>query len=862
MAMVDGPMKANSTSPEGARTYLQSKAQIQGYLEVCNQRRTFLAWAAFHIHQLTLELVTLFNPLQAWGSNFVALVQTLESGRLVLSLAIIATLAAFMFVIVIKHKHYFYEQQPNSRGKASAEGVTGPIPKRLTLLQLLEVTHTDHLDATVVFLLVGVHLVWRMASGLSTCRAMTWQACAFIAAAIRTHLLSSPLQWTRSFLSLYLVKVKQGWSASVSRIVSVFKACTGQTARANKMTAHRDGLAARLQVVKRARTTTDDYLHDLLRKSENRALEAEGQTRHYSQRVRTLKWQKFQDKQSDGGLAQKYDSLTALVSCIRQEKKQVEERLHGTFTHVSSLEEKAARTEQSHAAELSDVITNLELSKTDLVQSEQARIAEANSSASLTAELQLLKSFCDSQTHKLAESGADLYISDHLCKGLEQRLEELTAQRDRLAYQAESLRNGKFDQDREVRAAEFKCVNLRQQLAEAHSAKTELTLHAYELTAEKLAVSQLCGQERLQVQLTAKSEQNQQLADKVGGSPSNMPDKEHHMQCALTSRLEQQSWKGCACPSVPFCKRRCGQWKGNICQHLQLREGSSLCCTEAGAVTPDKQPKSTAANIPTPKLPPAGAGEAVPASSSPSAKGIVNSGKGAPSAAQTSPANPPAAGSSQAVLPALKKSPAQGKAVPSKPGTPKHDVDRKVAAGPKPGSTPLRDLSKGSKPARPSASPPLKDCAKSSHSADKKAVRGGTAATTLAGSKLDQPAAETRLLSASKESKSLTSSALDKGTSHSSSSTGMQAFSKGMSPHGLVKGRAACNPSHHPKSRRAADASSRTVSSTAVVSAQSTTQTQPSHFAFSPFRSVKGQQAEGQQEKSKAAPPLAAMATT
>ena len=83
MAMVDGPMKANSTSPEGARTYLQSKAQIQGYLEVCNQRRTFLAWAAFHIHQLTLELVTLFNPLQAWGSNFVALVQTLESGRLV-----------------------------------------------------------------------------------------------------------------------------------------------------------------------------------------------------------------------------------------------------------------------------------------------------------------------------------------------------------------------------------------------------------------------------------------------------------------------------------------------------------------------------------------------------------------------------------------------------------------------------------------------------------------------------------------------------------------------------------------------------------------------------------------------------------
>ncbi len=76
-------MKANSTSPEGARLYWQSKAQIQGYLEVCNQRRTYLAWAAFQTHQVTLKVVTPFNPLQAWGGNFVNLLQTLESGRLV-----------------------------------------------------------------------------------------------------------------------------------------------------------------------------------------------------------------------------------------------------------------------------------------------------------------------------------------------------------------------------------------------------------------------------------------------------------------------------------------------------------------------------------------------------------------------------------------------------------------------------------------------------------------------------------------------------------------------------------------------------------------------------------------------------------
>ena len=59
----------------------------------------------------------------------------------------------------------------------------------------------------------------------------------------------------------------------------------------------------------------------------------------------------------------KYDSLAALVSRIKQEKRQVEERLHGALTHVSSLEEKAGRAEQLHASELSAVISNLELSQ-------------------------------------------------------------------------------------------------------------------------------------------------------------------------------------------------------------------------------------------------------------------------------------------------------------------------------------------------------------------------------------------------------------------------------------------------------------------------------------------------------------------
>ncbi len=153
------------------------------------------------------------------------------------------------------------------------------------------------------------------------------------------------------------------------------------------------------------------------------------------------------------------------------------------------------------------------------MQSEQARVAEANNSASLTAELQLLKPFCDSQTHKLSESGANLYIY-HLRKGLEQRLNKITAQRDRLADQVQSLRNGNFAQDQEVRAAEFKCVSLRQQLAEVLSGNTELTLHAHELTAEKLSVSvqllQVRGQNtrlasELTIALTEKGDGRKQL---------------------------------------------------------------------------------------------------------------------------------------------------------------------------------------------------------------------------------------------------------------------------------------------------------------------------------------------------------------
>jgi hypothetical protein len=84
-----------------------------------------------------------------------------------------------------------------------------------------------------------------------------------------------------------------------------------------------------------------------------------------------------------------------------------------------------------------------------------------------------------------------------------------------------------------------------------------------------------------------------------------------------------------------------------LCGNLPSDRNQACIFVQAEAVVPDKQPNNRAANILTPKLPPVGAGKAVPAFPSPSAKVSVNSGKGAPSAAQTSPADSPAAGSSQ-----------------------------------------------------------------------------------------------------------------------------------------------------------------------------------------------------------------------
>ncbi len=89
-----------------------------------------------------------------------------------------------------------------------------------------------------------------------------------------------------------------------------------------------------------------------------------------------------------------------------------------------------------------------------------------------------------------------------------------------------------------------------------------------------------------------------------------------------------------------------------------FRHGAKLVFSvQAGAAVPDKQPNNTAATIPTPKHAPVGG---VPAFPSPSAKGTVSSGKATPanasipgkgafSAAQAFPAEPPAAASSQVI---------------------------------------------------------------------------------------------------------------------------------------------------------------------------------------------------------------------
>jgi len=129
----------------------------------------------------------------------------------------------------------------------------------------------------------------------------------------------------------------------------------------------------------------------------------------------------------------------------------------------------------------------------------------------------------------------------------------------------------------------------------------------------------------------------------------------------LVTRLTLLSHQSCIC--MAFSKYSSGtvDFKSIALLRLACKQRSRLVFSvQAGAAVPDKQPINPAANIPTPKHAHVGAGKAVPALPSPSANGVVgsgratfvntsNSGKAAPSVAQSSPANPLAAGSSKVI---------------------------------------------------------------------------------------------------------------------------------------------------------------------------------------------------------------------
>ncbi|DBA96124.1 TPA: hypothetical protein ACH3X1_015610 [Trebouxia sp. C0004] len=612
----------------------------------------------------------------------------------VLSLAIIATLAAFMVITIIKHRHYFYEQQPQSHGKASAEGLTGPIPQRLTLLQLLTVTDTDDLDA---------------------------MAANFVRAA------------------------------------------------------------------------TDDYLHDLLRRARIGHLRLKG--RPGTTASESGPWSGRNSKTNSPKVFWHRSMSCCFVKPHQAREEEVEDRLHGNFIHVSSLEDKAARAKQLHAAELSDVISNLELSQ------------------------QSLKSFCDSQTHKLNESYADLHISDHLRNSSEQRLEGVTAQHDRLADQVDSLRNGNYAQDRELlqvraqntqRASELTVAltkkangrkqlqqlqrgndDLSAQLAATLSGKAAAEQHAQQLQAELTAVSAgkqgserqlaLLGNrnEELQHQLTAASKEAAQHATHIGRSlvakarlQSRLDSSLEHLRLSraeldvmsaqtqarfereaeqhaeVVQQLQQQRDREARAHKGGVCGEQLASSEydmSNLCLVLSSSNGValfesesiallgpafrqrarlvSLCRLEQRCLT-SSLPSNKAANIPTPKHAPVGAGKAVPAFPSPSAKGIVSSGqatpanayipgKGAPSAQR--PCSTPCSWKQQGhdgnnscvcrlfcqLFPrALLKT----KLSPASQVPPSMVQTDRWEAGPKPGLTPLQDLSNGTKPARSSAS--------------------------------------------------------------------------------------------------------------------------------------------------------------
>ncbi|KAL0039284.1 hypothetical protein WJX79_001433 [Trebouxia sp. C0005] len=372
-ALVGGPSRLDHKPPQITRLGQQSAKQLKSCMEACLQS-TLLAQISSWLHQIS-QLLLPWGFLCSAGSGIAAMLQSVETGKLVLTLAIFATLTAAMASTIAKHKHYLCMQRPSSaiarRAKWNAcfmaESAAQPKTHLLTMAELLQHADQDGADSMVILLLAGARLTWDFACGLSACLP---KACHVLTAINFNNVktLVSIVLWPCSFLAtcrrqaghgrvssitsvgFWIIKrlpaVRGGQRPNNAQLQEAQAAVQHTSAALQQMTQNRDRLAAELQETRVNESSLINSIRARLAVNEETTDAACQQSRLDARAAHDLEQRLQHAKEAKKRSQRRMGVLADMLTFTRRDRDQTEERLTTAQTLISGLENMLETCEQ------------------------------------------------------------------------------------------------------------------------------------------------------------------------------------------------------------------------------------------------------------------------------------------------------------------------------------------------------------------------------------------------------------------------------------------------------------------------------------------------------------------------------------
>ncbi|KAL0044602.1 hypothetical protein WJX82_002238 [Trebouxia sp. C0006] len=294
-------------------------------MEACLQS-TSLTQLSSWFPRILLTLIP-WGSLHSAGSGIAAVLQSVETGKLVVTLAIFATLTAAMANTIAKHRHYLFMQRP-SRGIArcakwnahcTAESAAQPQTNPLTLAELLEHADQDGADRMVILVLAAPRLTWNSACGLTACLTKAWRVLTAINfSSVKTLEAQAALHQT----TVVLDQMNQAHVQMVAEL---------QETKVNK-SSWINSLRAKLAV----NTETTDA--------------ACQQSRLDAQAANVLEQQLQQAKEAKMRSHRRVSVLANMLNFTHRESNQTEERLTNAQILISGLEKSLTHAQQDRDA--------------------------------------------------------------------------------------------------------------------------------------------------------------------------------------------------------------------------------------------------------------------------------------------------------------------------------------------------------------------------------------------------------------------------------------------------------------------------------------------------------------------------------